>query len=168
MAANAAAEVAARLRVIRDQAATKAPLAAVQALGQAGETATKLTLTKRTHEEGTRTPSAPGQPPALITGKLRLSVHRSPARVMGAGMAAQVMGQIGPARIYGPVHEYGPVTIKPLGPGYPLRNKNTGQVFGYEVEIPRRPWMKPSMEALISSGLGTKACMTAWAASVFA
>lgn len=168
MADNAASEVAARLRVIQARAASEAPLAAVQALGQGGETATKLTLTKRTHKEGTRTPSAPGQPPALVSGKLRLSVHRSPARVMGAGMAAQVMGQIGPARIYGPVHEYGPVTIKPLGPGYPLRNKNTGQVFGYEVEIPRRPWMKPSMEAYVASGLASRACVTAFAASLFA
>lgn len=168
MAANAAEEVAARLRVIAARAATEAPLAAVQALGQAGETATKLTLTKRTHAKvkGIRTNSPPGAPPALVTDKLRLSVHRTPARVMGAGMAAQVMGQIGPADIYGPVHEFGPVTI--TAKNFPqLGNPEVG-FFGRQVKIPRRPWMKPSVEALITSGLGTKACMTAWAASVFA
>lgn len=166
MADNAASEVAARLRVIQARAASEAPLAAVQALGQGGETATKLTLTKRTHKEGTRTPSAPGQPPALVSGKLRRSVHRSPARVMGAGMAAQVMGQIGPADVYGPVHEFGPVTI--TAKNFPqLGNPEVG-FFGPQVEIPRRPWMKPSMEAYVASGLASRACVTAFAASLFA
>ena len=164
MAVNAAAEVAARLRVIAARAETEAPLAAVRALGAAGETATKLTLTKRTHTEGTRTPSPPGAPPALVTGMLRRSVIRAPARALGPGAAVQVMGC---HVVYGPVHEFGPVTIRSKG-NYPLRNRNTGQVFGYEVTIPRRPWMKPSMEALTASGLGTKACATAWAAALFA
>ena len=161
---NAAAEVAARLRVIAARAETEAPVAAVRALGAAGETATKLTLTKRTHTAGTPTPSAPGQPPALVSGALRRSVIRAPARAIGPGNAAQLMAC---HVIYGAVHEFGPVTIRSKG-NYPLRNKNTGQVFGPRVVIPRRPWMKPSMEALVASGFGTKACMTAWAASLFA
>ena len=83
MAANAATEVAARLRVIAARAEREAPVAVVQALGRAGETATKLTLTKRTHTAGTRTPSAPGQPPAMVSGQLRRRIIRAPARAMG-------------------------------------------------------------------------------------
>jgi hypothetical protein len=165
-ASNAAAEVAARLRVIAARAGTEAPLAAVRALGAAGETATKLTLTKRTHALGTPTPSQPGQPPALVSGKLRRGVHRTPARAMGPGMAMQVMGLIGPAMIYGPVHEFGPVTI--TAKNFPQLGNPTVGFFGPQVRIPRRPWMKPSMDALVSSGLGTKVCATAWAASLFA
>jgi hypothetical protein len=160
---NAAREVARRLQTIQRRAGTTAPMAAVKALGRAGETATKLTLTKRTHKAGTPTPSAPGQPPALVSGALRRSVYRMPAEPVAPGVALQVMSC---HVIYGPVHEFGPVTIRSKG-SYPLRNKATGQVFGYKVVIPRRPWMKPSMEALVTSGKATEACAPAFAKAVF-
>jgi phage gpG-like protein len=160
---NAAAEVAARLRVIAQRAEADAPLAAVKALAAAGETTVKLALTARSHSRGTRSPSQPGQPPARVSGKLSGGIHRTPAKAMGPGMAAQVLGS---TMFYGAVHEFGPVTIR--AKNFPQLGNPEAGFFGPQVKIPKRPWMKPSVDILVASGNGTRACATAWAASLFA
>lgn len=162
MTGNAAREVADNLRRLRALAETEAPLAAVRALSQGGETAVKVKLTSSTHTEGTPTPSAPGEPPSLISGALRRSLKRSPAVVTAPGCATCVLGS---SLIYAPVHEFGPVTITSHG-SYPLRNKNTGQVFGHQVIIPRRPYMAPSMAEYVASGMATRVAAAAWAAAL--
>jgi hypothetical protein len=80
MAANVGEALAARLKLIRDKAASDAPYAACKAMGEAGETAIKVTLTSSSHPLGTPTPSRPGQPPSLVTGRLRRSMTRTPPR----------------------------------------------------------------------------------------
>lgn len=155
---NAARDVLARLRAMRQAAATEAPLAACRALSQAAETAVKVTLSSSTHRLGTTTPADPGQPPSLITGRLRNSVARTPPRLTGPGQAYCLVGSV---LIYASVHEFGPVTIRSHG-NYPLRNRQTGQVFGYEVIIPRRPFLEPALRRLESSGLGRQVTDDAW------
>ncbi len=162
MSSNAAREVADRLRVIRAKAAAEAPRAACEALGRAAETAVKVTLTSSTHKEGTPTPSKPGQPPSLITGTLRRSIARTP--VMQDGTAA-FRCLVGTKLIYGPVHEFGPVTITSHG-NYPLRNRKTGQAFGQSVTIPRRPFLATAVKGLETSGIAHRVAVDAWRAVI--
>jgi phage gpG-like protein len=157
MSANAARDVAAQLRLLRQRAATDAPLAACRALGQAAETAVKVTLTSSTHPPGTTTPSDPGQPPSLVTGRLRRSVTRTPPRLIAPGSAACLVGS---AVIYAAVHEFGPVTIHARN--FPqLGNPKVG-FFGRQVTIPRRPWLEPATRRLESSGIGQRVVDAAW------
>lgn len=163
MTVNAGSELAARLRVIREKAAAEAPVAACKAMGQAGETAVKVTLTSSSHPPGTPTPSMPGQPPSLVTGRLRRSVHRTQARLLRTAFAQCA---VGPVVIYGPVQEYG-ATIHAGARGY-LANRVTGQFFvtpytakGY-VTLPPRPFMRPAAERLAASGLAARAAAYGW------
>jgi hypothetical protein len=157
VSANAAAEVSARLKVIADLAAAAAPKAAVEAMSRAGETMTKLVLQQKTHRAGTPTPSRPGQPPAKVSGDMARAVHRTPSFPSGPARYSQRMGCL---VIYGSVHEFGPVVI--TAQNFPQLGNPRAGFFGPEVTIPRRPWMKPSMEHLIASGLGTKAAALAF------
>lgn len=162
MSANAARDVLARLREIRRLAEEEAPLAACRALGQAAETAVKVTLTSSTHREGTPTPSAPGQPPSLVTGDLRRSYRRTASRLAAVGLATC---QVGSMLVYAPVHEFGPVTITSKGK-YPLRNRNTGQVFGRQVTIPKRPALATAAKRLETTGIARRVCEDAWKAAL--
>jgi phage gpG-like protein len=159
---NAAREVVARLKAIRQAAATEAPLAACRALAQAAETAVKVTLTSSTHRAGTPTPSSPGQPPSLVTGRLRRSVTHTSPRLVDPGVAMSLVGSV---MTYASVHEFGPVTITSHG-SYPLRNRQTGQVFGREVTIPRRQFLEPATRRLESSGIGTRVASEAFTAAL--
>jgi hypothetical protein len=161
VSANAAAEVAANLREIRDLAAADAPLAACKALGRAGETVIKATLSLTSHGVGTRTPSAPGSPPARVSGRLADSFLLTPSALLGPGVASCAAGS---TLIYAPVHQFGPVTIRSHG-SYPLRNKATGQVFGYQVTIPRRPYIEPAMR-LLEAGFWQQEWADAWRAAL--
>jgi phage gpG-like protein len=161
VSANAAREVAENLRRLRALAETDAPLAAVKALSQAGETAVKVKLTSSSHPEGSRTPSAPGEPPSLISGKLRRSLKRTPAMVTAPGCATCVLGS---SLIYAPVHEFGPVTI--TAKRFPQLGNPTVGFFGRSVTIPKRPYMAPSMIELIASGMATRVSAEAWAAAL--
>lgn len=156
---NAATEVADRLRAIAAKVESAAPKASVQALSRAGETMAKLTLSTGAHAAGTDTPNPPGGPPGIISGALRRSVARTPAVPSGPATWSQALGSV---IIYAAVQEHG-ATISSKGT-YPLRNAKTGQVFGQSVTIPARPWMKPAVERLISSGLGQKAAISAFEA----
>ncbi len=157
MSANAARQVADRLREIRALAAAAAPRAACQALGQTAETAVKVMLTSSTHPEGTPTPSRPGQPPSLVTGTLRRSVTRTP--VMQNGTAA-FRCLVGSKLIYAAVHEHGPVTIR-AGNFPQLGNPKAG-FFGREVTIPRRPYLAPTVALLESTGMALRVATDAW------
>jgi hypothetical protein len=147
VSANAAREVAANLAVIRDRAATVAPVAAAAAGGQAGEAMVKSLLTLRSHPAGTRTPSAPGDPPAKVSGDLARSVQRTPAASTGPGRASTTWG---PTVIYGPVQEYG-ATIH-VRARKVLADKAHGHFFGTQVTLPARPYVGPATRILIATG----------------
>lgn len=161
MSVNAAREVAERLRLLAAKAASDAPLAACKAVSQAAETAVKVTLSSSTHPKGTKTPSQPGQPPSLVTGRLRRSVHRTTPRLMGDGIARCIVGS---TVIYAPVHEFGPVVIR--AKRFPqLGNPQVG-FFGQQVTIPRRPFLAPAMLLYRESGMATRVAVDAWRAAL--
>lgn len=161
MSVNAVRDLRVILKEVRDKAATTAPLAAVRALSQAGETAVKVTLTSSTHPEGTRTPSKPGQPPSLVTGKLRRSGHRTAAVLTSPGCARCALGFMAK---YAPVHEFGPVTIRARN--FPqLGNPKVG-FFGKQVTIPRRPYVAPAMKKYQDTGMARRVTEDAWRAAL--
>jgi hypothetical protein len=81
----------------------------------------KEKLTTSSHEPGTPTPSAPGEPPSLVTGNLRRSITvTGPTQVGPMTWKAE----IGPTAIYGRAQEL----------GYEPRN------------LPPRPYMEPALD----------------------
>ena len=80
-------------------------------------------LGMRRHPKGTPTPSAPGQPPAMVTGWLRDHI-----RVTGptGGAEGYAISRVGPTAVYGRIHELGGVcgrghrTHLPARPALPL------------------------------------------------
>ena len=85
------------------------------------ERAAKLKLTENgEHQAGTPTPSAPGTPPAIITGALRASIKSTKPRRIGFGTYVVL---VGPTVKYGRVQE--------LGGGN---------------NLPARPYMEPAIQ----------------------
>lgn len=110
------------------------------------EAETKKRLTTSSHSKGTATPSHPGEPPSLVAGQLRRSVRvQGPARVAAATYEAR----IGPTAVYGRIQELGGVTGR-----------------GHATTLPARPYVAPSLEALIASGRLAAAYTEAWAAAM--
>ena len=91
------------------------------------EAATKIMLTTTSHAPGTPTPSNPGDPPSLITGKLRGSVVTTPPAQVGEG---RWEAKTGPTAVYGRIQELGGI----CGAGHRTR-------------LPARPYLAPSLEA---------------------
>lgn len=106
---------------------------------------TGVTLRKSSHQAGTPTPAAPGQPPALVTGTLRRSAQIVPARPSGPRAVAVVRVGV----VYARIQELGgDVDAKRAKV---LANKRTGQVFGKHVHLKARPYMKPTRDLLIAT-----------------
>jgi phage gpG-like protein len=85
--------------------------------------AAQRNLTFHTHPRGTPTPSAPGEPPALISGALRRS-----EKVRRTSHGPDVFaGGVGPTIVYGPIQERG---------GW------TGR--GHRSYLPPRPFQRPA------------------------
>lgn len=81
-------------------------------------------LTSRSHPRGTKTPSAPWTPPAMISGTLARSVL-----VVGptGGAEGYTHHKVGPTGVYGRIHELGGVTGA-----------------GYRTKLPPRPYLLPA------------------------
>lgn len=106
------------------------------------EAQTKAALTTFSHQAGTPTPSPPGSPPALITGTLRRSIKVTSPQAHG------VLGwsvSVGPTAIYGRIQELG---------GNAGRNHAT--------RLPPRPYLAPSLQAVIDNGTLAACYATAW------
>lgn len=86
----------------------------------------KLELTTSSHKKGTPTPSAPGEPPSLVSGTLRRSVTVQGPTSFGAGFTASA----GPTSIYGRIQELGGVTGR-----------------NHATTLPARPYMAPAVDA---------------------
>ena len=97
--------------------------------------------------------SAPGDPPGILTGRLRASVTCVPG-VQGGAFASSI---VGPHTIYARTLEWGDVhTGRPsmwLWVGYvgPAVTQQRGWVR-QEVDIPARPYMRPSRDAVLADG----------------
>lgn len=80
-------------------------------------------LMQKEHAKGTPTPSAPGEPPAMISGGLKASVRIDPPRVLGPGL---VEGRVGPTKPYSRIQEL-------------------GGTAGHGAQLPARPYLKPAL-----------------------
>jgi len=80
-------------------------------------------LMLKEHAKGTPTPSAPGEPPAMITGGLKASVRIEPPRILSPGL---VKGRVGPTKPYSRIQELG------------------GEA-GHGAKLPKRPYLKPAL-----------------------
>lgn len=108
-------------------------LVARQAVNNAGallEAETKKNLAKYSHKPGEPTPSAPGEPPALVSGALRRSVRMRRSYSVEPGVWAV---QVGPTSVYSRIQELG---------GH----------AGRRATLPARPYLAPALQRLIDSG----------------
>lgn len=87
------------------------------------ERETKINLVKRSHPRGTKTPSAPGQPPAMISGHLARSVRTEPASPSGR---YRWSGKTGATTVYARIQQLG---------GWAGR--------GHRSYLPPRPYLVP-------------------------
>ena len=102
------------------------------ALAQAGhlvEGLVKMELSRSSHPPGTPTPSAPGEPPSLISGALRRSIQVEGPQQNGRGSWSV---RIGPTIVYGPIQE-------------------RGGVAGNGARLPARPYMYPGLVGALPS-----------------
>ncbi|MFI1535582.1 hypothetical protein [Streptomyces anandii] len=118
-------------------------LATAQAAHMA-EAAIKQMLTTSSHPKGTPTPSAPGEPPSLVTGTLRRSIKVTGPAPAGLG---RWLAEVGPTAVYGRVQEL-------------------GGTAGHGAELPPRPYVQPAYERLVASGAIRRAYYVAWAAAI--
>lgn len=86
-----------------------------------------LALSEKSHPMGTKTPSAPGEPPALITGSLKRSVYSKGA----VGKAGRYAAKVGPRTVYARIQELG---------GHAGKNHRS--------YLPPRPYVKPALDSL--------------------
>lgn len=110
-------------------------------------------------------PSAPGEPPALESGRLRDSLRITRAYASGA---YTFTSSEGPTAIYASVQEYGAeIWAKhPVRPGPRLIGPMSREELGYmrwvgadgevhyaqRVTLPPRPYVRPTVEMLVESG----------------
>lgn len=93
------------------------------------------------HSAGTTTPSAPGTPPAVVTGTLRRSVRTGPVTRVGFGSYSV---KVGPTVVYARIQELGGV-ITPKTAAH-LRFRLGGrEVYAKSVTLPPRPYFRPAL-----------------------
>lgn len=83
-------------------------------------------LMLREHPKGTPTPSAPGEPPAMILGGLKASVIVTPPTAVGP---YRFEARVGPTAVYSRIQEL-------------------GGTAGRGAKLPPRPYLKPAVEAV--------------------
>lgn len=86
-------------------------------------------LSRYSHQRGTPTPSPRGQPPALISGKLRGSFRQVPPEQHGPGVWS---GVVGPDTVYARIQEEGGMAGR-----------------GHRTRIPKRPYLRPAADDLL-------------------
>lgn len=109
---------------IKRQAA--ASRAAVAKGAHAIEERAKTLLSEASHPKGTETPSAPGQPPALVSGTLRRSVRVEGPKEAGTNTFT---ASVGPTTVYSRIQELGGTTGR-----------------GHATHLPARPYMQPAVK----------------------
>lgn len=85
--------------------------------------ATVAKLTEKSHPPGTKTPSAPGEPPAMISGHLMESVHTTAVDTT----ANRYEVSVGPTAVYARIQEL-------------------GGTAGRGAQLPARPYLSPALE----------------------
>lgn len=103
-------------------------------------------LSQSSHQQGTRTPSAPGSPPSLITGVLRSSFEILGPTPAGAAAWAAI---VGPTAVYARIQELGGVTGR-----------------GSAVTLPARPYVRPAYDELVHSPELLDVFVQAWGGAI--
>lgn len=147
--------------MIRDKAAKAAP-DTVMEMAETYRRGVQVTLRRTAHPFGTKTDSAPGQPPAYVLGAL----SRSVAAVPGSSSGMNATAFVAPHTIYARIQELGG-HIRPVRAKY-LRWTEDGAVhFSKHVYLPPRPYMRPTTERMVADGSLTRAGMDAFAVQVW-
>ena len=133
-------------RGIRDRAAF-AVIPAANAMAGEFKTGVVKALTARQHERGTRTPSPPGEPPAMESGVLAGSVARIPAST--PVIARAYVGPHKPPRDW--VQEYGRAGIRPVHARFMVFEYD-GLQFREEVDVPERSYIRSTRDRMIADG----------------
>jgi phage gpG-like protein len=82
----------------------------------------RVELSRSSHDRGTPTPSAPGEPPSMISEDLYLSIT---VRTVGDGHV-----QVGGTTAYARIQELGGITGR-----------------GHATTLPARPYLRPALES---------------------
>jgi hypothetical protein len=151
------------MKAIQSRVARAAPDMAM-AMGQTHEKyLVGVTLVQSgSHPPVTRTPAAPGAPPAQMPGGLNGSLRESVNVVRGPGTGMVGSSVVGPHVIYSCAIEFGGTRSSSSGlwlwVGYigPQAVRRRGWVKS-SVHIPARPYMMPSRQAVIANGSVTAA-----------
>lgn len=116
-------------------------------------------LTRSSHRAGTRTPSLPGQPPAIVGGHLKRSLRLYPAIPSGEFRATS---KVIPLIVYARIQELGGTVT---AHGKALRWTMGGKVyFAKSVTLPPRPYLRPVHRRMIADGTLRKAAIDELAA----
>jgi hypothetical protein len=148
------AELPAYLQMLAVRAG-EAAIPAADAMGEAYQSEVKTVLTRMSHERGTRTPSPPGEPPAMESGDLAGSVTMVPATTPVIATSS-----VSPHRVYDWVQEYG-ATIHAHGTGF-MHFFYEGERFERTVHIPERSYVRSTVTRMIASGELTAAAAEAF------
>jgi phage gpG-like protein len=89
------------------------------------EAAAKEQLRTSSHRRNEPTPSAPGEPPSLVSGNLRRGVTVTGPEAVGA---TAWRGEVGPTAVYGRIQELGGIT------------------GAHGSRLPARPYMQPAWD----------------------
>lgn len=137
------------LRDRAHKAATVGGRAACHAMSQEARDDIRRELGKRSHAWSTKTPAPAGGPPARISGRLQATVLASLPRQQSAGVWVSDAGSFG--SVYAHVQERG-MTIHATRAPYLVFFWIGRWHYRKSVTIPARPFVKPTVEALRSSG----------------
>jgi hypothetical protein len=116
------------------------------------------TLVATSHGKGSPTPSAPGSPPALVSGALKRSLRLTPAVDIGGNIAK---ASVVPLIIYARIQELGgTVEAKhtyvdkhgTVRQGYLAWGSGAGRHYAHSVTLPARPYMRPTHKRVVADG----------------
>lgn len=127
--------------------AGEAAIPGADAMGGDFRDEVKRRLTIRSHPRGTRTPSAPGEPPARESGDLAASVSMDPATT--PVIATATVGPNMPPR--DAVQEFGMAGIRPVRTPFMVYEYD-GLHFSKVVNVPERSYMRSTAELMAGDG----------------
>lgn len=138
-----------RISGIADALQARAATAAANAMATEFHTQlVDVTLRVSSHPRGTKTPSAPGAPPALVSGTLRRSARIVPAVATGSRATAEV--RVG--TVYARIQERGGTVTAKRTKYLRFQYPNGSWHSVKSVRIPARPYMAPTRDLLLVTG----------------
>lgn len=150
------AELPGYLRMLQERAALAA-IPAADGMARQYETEVKKALTQRSHERPTRTPSPPGEPPAMESGTLVDSVAMVPAST--PVVATSSVSPHASPRDW--VQEYG-LVIRAKSPGGMRFTYGDSRYRAYTVRVPERSYVRSTVDRMVADGSLSEAAALAF------